>query len=219
MKSRSKIVVRKANIICPAENFYCARKSSENFEIPHRASPTMHGRRDPQTAAEELSHNIAKRWRMDETRARMGSAYFELLSIRRETELKQSRDGRALLTALFYVSLLAGKMITVSTGSSLALDFLGDWHFVGIVKKISIFTANINIFWYGSDEMSNDSHSIFCTFSSHTTYVNRKVLFFDVFLSMINIKFKRTYKISSEKELRHFPFYCTGTIIVTVLAW
>ena len=31
------------------------------------------GRREPWTAAEELSHNIVKRWRMDETRARMES--------------------------------------------------------------------------------------------------------------------------------------------------
>ena len=31
------------------------------------------GRREPRTAAEELSHNIAERWRMDGTRARMGS--------------------------------------------------------------------------------------------------------------------------------------------------
>ena len=37
-------------------------------------------RRDSQTAAEKLSHNIAKRWRMNETR--------------RETGNKQSRDGR-----------------------------------------------------------------------------------------------------------------------------
>ena len=46
------------------------------------------GRRDRQiAAAEKLSHNIAKRWRMDETRAHMGSVYFELLSTRRETRV------------------------------------------------------------------------------------------------------------------------------------
>ena len=31
------------------------------------------GRREPQTAAEKVSHNTAKRWRMDGTRAHMGS--------------------------------------------------------------------------------------------------------------------------------------------------
>ena len=45
MESWSKIIVREENIICSAENFYCA-------------------------AAEKLSHNIAKRWRMDETTLR-----------------------------------------------------------------------------------------------------------------------------------------------------
>ena len=31
------------------------------------------GRREPRTAVKDLSDNTAKRWRMDETRARMGS--------------------------------------------------------------------------------------------------------------------------------------------------
>ena len=37
-------------------------------------------------------------------------------------------------------------MISVTTGSSLALDFLGNWYFVGTVKNISIFTVNIDIY-------------------------------------------------------------------------
>ena len=40
---------------------------------PHVSDYIRTGRRERRTAAEELSHNIAKRWRMDETRARMGS--------------------------------------------------------------------------------------------------------------------------------------------------
>ena len=68
------IIVRKANTIYPAENFYCAGiVMSEAFgkfrNTPRRVSDYVRaGRREPQTAAEELSHNMAKRWRMDETR-------------------------------------------------------------------------------------------------------------------------------------------------------
>ena len=64
----------------------------------------MHWRREPQTAAGKLNYNIAKRWRTDETGARMGSAYFEHLSTRRETIVKQSRDRKARLTG-FYIYL------------------------------------------------------------------------------------------------------------------
>ena len=73
------------------------------------------GRRDPQTVAGKLSHNIARRWRMDETRARMGSVFFEFLSTRRDTKAKQSRHGRAWLRGFFYVSLVASKLIPVPT--------------------------------------------------------------------------------------------------------
>ena len=91
MESWSKIIVRKSNIICPAENFECAGiVLSEAFGKFGNTSPRVTddaqaGWRDPHTAAETLSHNIAKRWRMDETRARMGSVYFEFLNTRRET--------------------------------------------------------------------------------------------------------------------------------------
>ena len=64
----------------------------------------MHGPREPQTAAEKLSQNIAKRWRMDETRARMGGKYFAFLSTRRETGVKQSRDRRARITILICIT-------------------------------------------------------------------------------------------------------------------
>ena len=53
------------------------------------------GRREPQ---EKLSHNIAKRWRIDETRARMGSGYFEFLNTRRETGVERSSDRKAQIT-------------------------------------------------------------------------------------------------------------------------
>ena len=59
------------------DDFYCAgivnftmsehcRKLSENFGIPNCASPTMY-EREPQIVPENLSHNIAKRWRSDKT--------------------------------------------------------------------------------------------------------------------------------------------------------
>ena len=74
MKSWSKFIVRKVNIICAAENFYCAEiVMSEAFSKflstpPCVTDDVRAGRREPQTAAEKLSHNIAKRWRMGETR-------------------------------------------------------------------------------------------------------------------------------------------------------
>ena len=37
----------------------------------HVTEDVRTGRREPQTEAEKLSHNIAKRWRMDETRTRV----------------------------------------------------------------------------------------------------------------------------------------------------
>ena len=80
------------------------RKPLANFGISYRASRTMHGPREPQTAAEKLSQNIAKRWRMDETRARMGGKYFAFLSTRRETGVKQSRDRRARITILICIT-------------------------------------------------------------------------------------------------------------------
>ena len=82
MECWSKIIVRKANIICPAENFYCVGiVMSEAFgkfrNTPPRVSEDVRARRrepqTPQIAAEKLSHNTAKRWRMDGTRAHMGS--------------------------------------------------------------------------------------------------------------------------------------------------
>ena len=60
-----KIVVRKANIIYPVENFYCAgivmSEASGKFRnTPPRVSDYVRaGRREPRTAAEKLSHNIA----------------------------------------------------------------------------------------------------------------------------------------------------------------
>ena len=53
------MIVRKANIIYPAENFYCAGIVMYNVRA---------GRRESQPATETLGHNIAKRWRMGETR-------------------------------------------------------------------------------------------------------------------------------------------------------
>ena len=47
------------------------------------------GRRGPQTAAEKLSQNIARRWRMGETRRSHGKWYSEFLNTRRETSIEQ----------------------------------------------------------------------------------------------------------------------------------
>ena len=72
MERWSKIIVRKANIIYPAENFYCTGiVMSEAFgkfrNTPPRVSEYARaGWRELRTAAEELSHKI-------KTRARMGS--------------------------------------------------------------------------------------------------------------------------------------------------
>ena len=43
------------------------------FRVPRFNDDARAGRREPQTAAKKLSHIIAKRWRMDQTRVRMGS--------------------------------------------------------------------------------------------------------------------------------------------------
>ena len=48
------------------------------------------GRREPRTAVEKLSNNIAKKWRLDGTHARMGSAYFQFL--RRCETLSSARE-------------------------------------------------------------------------------------------------------------------------------
>ena len=96
MENRSQIIVGKENIICLAENFYCVGiVMSKAFGKFRNTSPRVYddaqaGRRDLQTAAEKLSHNMVKRWRMDETRTRMGSIYFELLSTRRVTGVKEN---------------------------------------------------------------------------------------------------------------------------------
>ena len=94
MESWSKNILRKANIVCPTENFYCAGiVMSEAFgkfrNTPPRVTDDVRAeRRDPQTTAE--SHNIAERWHLDETRACMGSVYFEFLSTRHEIGVKHS---------------------------------------------------------------------------------------------------------------------------------
>ena len=95
MECWSKIIVRKANIIYLAENYYCAGiVMSEAFgkfqNTPPRVTDDVRtGRRGPQTAAEKLSHNIAKRWRMGETRRSHGKWYSEFLNTRRETSIEQ----------------------------------------------------------------------------------------------------------------------------------
>ena len=82
MECWSKIKQRKANIIYPAENFYCAGiVMSEAFgkfrNTPPRVTDDVraqrHERQTPQIVAEKLSHNTAKRWRMDGTHAHVGS--------------------------------------------------------------------------------------------------------------------------------------------------
>ena len=79
MECWSKIIVRKPNITYPAENYYCAGiVMSETFgkfrNTPPRVTGDVRaGRHEPEPATEKLIHNIAKRWRMDETGAHMGS--------------------------------------------------------------------------------------------------------------------------------------------------
>ena len=58
-------------------------------------------RRKPQPATETLSHNIAKRWRMGETRRSHGKWYFEFLNTRRETGVEQSKDRRVRIMGSF----------------------------------------------------------------------------------------------------------------------
>ena len=78
MECWSKIIVRKANIIYLTENFYSAGiVMSEAFGKVRNpplcvTDDVWAGRREPQTVAERLSHNIAKRWRMGETRRSHG---------------------------------------------------------------------------------------------------------------------------------------------------
>ena len=53
----------------------------QSSECPTRITDDARvGRREPQTAAKKLSHNIAKRLRMVEIHACMGSEYLELLN-------------------------------------------------------------------------------------------------------------------------------------------
>ena len=72
------IIARKIKIIYQAENFYCAGivisgAFGKFRDTPPRVTDDVRtGRREPQTAAEKLSHNIAKRWRMGETRRSHG---------------------------------------------------------------------------------------------------------------------------------------------------
>ena len=79
------MTVRRENITCPADNFYSAR--IVNFTMLALISEAFGKFR-----------NTPKRWRMDETRVRLESIYFEFLSIRRETGVKQSKDRWARLT-------------------------------------------------------------------------------------------------------------------------
>ena len=59
--------------MCPAENFDCT--GMVNFTILALLSEAFSEFRNTerQSAAENLSNNIAKRWRVDETLARMES--------------------------------------------------------------------------------------------------------------------------------------------------
>ena len=114
MEHWSNIFVRKANIIYSAENFYCAgivmSEALGKFQnTPPRVTDDVRARRhEPQTAAEKLSHNIAKRWRMDGTRAHIENGS---RAVKRQ---KCPDDGFS------YVSLVAGERIPVLTGSSSA---------------------------------------------------------------------------------------------------
>ena len=84
MESQSKIIVQKVNINYPADNFYNA------------------GIVESRTATQKLSHNIAKRWRIDETSARMRSAGLEVLSTRRETRVEMPERARLSSSYMYF---------------------------------------------------------------------------------------------------------------------
>ena len=117
------------------------QQPSANFEILHHASPTMQ-RRDgqivPQTTAESLSHN-AKTWRIDKTHARMKSAYFEFLSIRRETGIKQSKVRRAWLTRSLYFWWPVKRFLFLQKAHSHRI-FLLSHHIRSMQKKSIVFS-------------------------------------------------------------------------------
>ena len=184
MKCWSKIIVRKANIIYPAENFYCAGLvMSEAFGKFRNTSPRVTddvraGRREQQTAAEKLSHNIAKRWRMGETRCSHGKWYFEFLSTRCETGVAQSRVRKARM--MYYIS---GKRVPVLTGS-----------------------CEYRYIWYGSEDLTfrrNVSHPILCTFSSNTKYTKREsIIFLLLFIYTIE------YQTEKNRRRKNFDIFC-----------
>ena len=74
--------------------------------------------------------------------------------------------------------------------------------------------------WFRKSDIPTKFHPILYIYSSHTEYVKRESIIFPLFLyALLNIKHRLTQKKLSEKELRHFEFYHTGTIMFTVLAW
>ena len=197
MEGWSKIIVRKANIICSAEcdNFYCAgtvnftmlAPMSEAFGTFRNTPPRVTddaraariadcGRQVESQYHEEVAHGRSSRMH--------GKCILWVVEYSTRNGSRAAKRQKSPVDGFFYVSLVAGKAIPVPTRSSLALDFF--FYFLityGICKK-------------------------------------RKYCFFHSFLStLMNIKPKQTNKKSSQKELWHFDFYRTGTIrLFTVLA-
>ena len=74
------------------------------WNIPLRVTDDIGYHPKPQPATEKSSQNIAKRWRMDETRARMRSAHFEFLNTRCKTGVKQTRTEEPGYRTLLWIS-------------------------------------------------------------------------------------------------------------------
>ena len=72
-------------------------------------------------------------------------------------------------------------MIPVPTGSSLALDCLSGWDFVGTVKNLSMFTVNIDISGIVSTKCYMPVAQFFFFFSPPTAYVKAEIIVFPLF--------------------------------------
>ena len=83
---------------------------------------------------------------------------------------------------------------------------------------------NIDIFWYGSENLTfrRNATRYLISFSSplisYGVCRKRTYYFCTFIIYIIEYQHEQTQIKSSEKELRHFAFYRTGTIIFTVLA-
>ena len=152
-----------------------------------------------------LSHNIAKRWRLGETRRSHGNWYFEFLSTRRETGIRQKTEQPGCRVLLC----ISGSEWENSCSNRKLIHTHTNYIYINREYRYILV-------WVLKSDIPTKSYPILNTFSSHTEYVKRES-FSTFFICTIEYK-TQTQKKSSEKELRHLAFYRTGTIIFTVLA-